>query len=384
MNDMSQNSDLVDQLKSLSIDRADPAATPMSIPRAWYGHRAPVKTLLLLGALAAGGVGVWYSEIPAKDLFEHAKETALAALPEAHPQGNPSAASVPSQTETAAVQSTPVPAPVALPVAPPAVVGSGYVVADRELALTPDIGGRIARLEIDTGDRFGAGDVIAVLNSDNAQANARIAQASLAKAEAELARSQTSLEEARAYLDRQEKLAARGSVPRTAVELARFAVMRQESMLRVNTQQIEIARQEVAKQEEILARHTITAPFSGVVVKRHLNVGDIAPSALDAGPRQGIATLIDPNALSIEVDVSETNLARLTPGQTANVRLDAYPDRDFPAELRTIAPKVSIQKGTVQVRLSFLNLPPGVFANMAAKVTFHAPEQTTSLLSKGH
>ncbi len=118
------------------------------------------------------------------------------------------------------------------------------------------------------------------------------------------------------------------------------------------------------------------APFDGIVVDRQLNPGDIAVSAVDGGPAQGIATLIDPAALTIEVDVSESNLAQIEPGQGAEVQLDAWPGKPLRATVRTVAPKISIQKGTVLVRLKFDHPQVGVFANMAAKVTFDTSRQT--------
>lgn len=394
MNDNSNSSDILDQLKSLSIERVDDTAAPQKAAATVRPRRSfPVKSAVLALLLGAGATGVWYSGISQAEFAVKGRAVVAAAVPaeylpeswRAAPEADAAARAAPSTPERLPERLTvsAEPKPVVAPAAAPSVVGSGYVVADRELVLFPDLGGRIARMDIDTGDAFAAGQVLAVLNSETAEADLAIARASLAAAEAEMAQTEASLKEARAAYARQDQLAARGSVPQTTVEAARFAVLRQESEARVAAQRIEIAQLEIDKIAETIARHTVRAPFAGIVVKRHLNAGDTAPSALSGRDGPGIATLIDPRALTIEVDVAEANLSRIFAGQTARVRLDAYPNRDVRAVVKTIAPKVSIQKGTVQVRLAFETLPDGVFANMAAKVTFDAPEHTAALSQKG-
>ncbi|WGW04505.1 efflux RND transporter periplasmic adaptor subunit [Tropicibacter oceani] len=387
MNDISHTSDILDQLKSLSIERVDPVA-PARAQASRPRRRLPIKSLALLALLGGGGAAAWHHDVSGAQAMDWAQGLARETLPADYLPA--SWQTVPAaQAETAAPAVIETASPVAPPPAPvtapsPAVVGSGYVVADRELMLMPDIGGRIQSLNIETGDHFDAGQEIAVLNSDTARTDLRIAQANLAMAQASAARAAASLDEAGADLARQEELLKRGSAPRTQVEAARFALARMQRDVDVATQQAEIARLEVEKHADIVARHTITAPFAGVVVKRHMNPGDIVVSALDGGPGQGIATLIDPTALTIEVDVAEGNLSSITPGQRARIELDAYPNRDFAAEVKTIAPKVSIQKGTVQVRLAFDTPPMGVFANMAAKVTFATSEQTAAIQQQGN
>ena len=51
--------------------------------------------------------------------------------------------------------------------------------------------------------------------------------------------------------------------------------------------------------------------------------------------RTGIATPVDMNSLEIEVDVNESYIARVHAGQRVSATLDAYPDRELPAKVRT-------------------------------------------------
>lgn len=374
MNHPSHSSDMLEQLKSLSIERDPKPEEFMAKPGTGLSGR---KIWLALALLIPGaGFAAWQFDLRPEVLFEHARglteTTTTAALPT---EAAPSAA---AQTGTENASQV-APAPL-----PPAVVGSGYVVAERELRLMPDMGGRIESVAIQTGDRVIAGQIIAVLNSDTARSNLRIAEANLAMALATQRRSEAMRDEAQANLARRVKLAERGSAAGVEVEAARFALARIDRDLDVAAQAVAIAGLERDQRADLLLRHEVRAPFDGVVIKRHMNQGDIAVSGLEGGPGQPIATVMDPSDLIIEVDVAENHLSRIMAGQPARVQLDAYPSQEFAAVVKTISPKLSIQRGTVEVRLAFDTPPMGVFANMAAKVTFGSRDQTAEIQQKGY
>jgi RND family efflux transporter MFP subunit len=83
------------------------------------------------------------------------------------------------------------------------------------------------------------------------------------------------------------------------------------------------------------------------------------------------------NSNEIEVDVNESYIARVQPGQPVTAILDAYPDWEIPSRVRTIIPSADRQKATVKVRVSFLKLDPRILPDMGIKVTFlgAAPEK---------
>src|ERR1035438_8337036 len=82
----------------------------------------------------------------------------------------------------------------------------------------------------------------------------------------------------------------------------------------------------------------ITAPFAGIAVSKDAQVGEmVSPVSAGGGfTRTGIATIVDMNSNEIEVDVNESYIARVTPGQKVKATLDAYPDRELDAKVRTV------------------------------------------------
>jgi RND family efflux transporter MFP subunit len=86
--------------------------------------------------------------------------------------------------------------------------------------------------------------------------------------------------------------------------------------------------------------------------------------------RTGICTIVDMHSLEIEVDVNESYISRVKPGQDVDAVLDAYPDWHIPAHVITLVPTADRQKATVLVRLGFKQLDPRILPDMAIKVTF--------------
>ena len=74
--------------------------------------------------------------------------------------------------------------------------------------------------------------------------------------------------------------------------------------------------------------------------------------------------------MEVEVDVSESFIALVHPGQDALVRLNAYPALDIAAETVAVIPAVDRSKATVRVRVRFKQMDPRILPDMGVKVTF--------------
>ena len=99
----------------------------------------------------------------------------------------------------------------------------------------------------------------------------------------------------------------------------------------------------------------VRAPFDGVAISKDAQPGEmISPVSAGGGfTRTGICTIVDMSSLEIEVDVSESYINRVKPGQPVEALLDAYPDWRIPAKVITTVPSADRQKATVRVRIGF-------------------------------
>ncbi|HKQ62497.1 MAG TPA: efflux RND transporter periplasmic adaptor subunit, partial [Candidatus Polarisedimenticolaceae bacterium] len=137
-------------------------------------------------------------------------------------------------------------------------------------------------------------------------------------------------------------------------------------------EQARVAERQLALRQTELARAVIRAPFAGVVISKDAQPGEmVSPMSAGGGfTRTGICTIVDMQSLEIEVDVNESYIARVRPGQTVDAVLDAYPDWHIPAKVITTIPSADRQKATVLVRIGFDALDPRILPDMGIKVAF--------------
>ncbi|MCK7462171.1 MAG: efflux RND transporter periplasmic adaptor subunit [Sphingobacterium sp.] len=162
-----------------------------------------------------------------------------------------------------------------------------------------------------------------------------------------------------------------------ALDLARTAADSLKAQVAAAEEQVKTAEAGIALAQQDVDNCTVRAPFAGVVVSKDAQRGEMV-SPLSAGggfTRTGIATIVDMDSIEIEVDVNESYIARVEPGQRVEAVLDAYPDWRIPAKVRTVIPTADRQKATVKVRISFDKLDPRILPDMGVKVSFLAGEQ---------
>jgi RND family efflux transporter MFP subunit len=135
---------------------------------------------------------------------------------------------------------------------------------------------------------------------------------------------------------------------------------------------IRVAQEAVAVAEVQLDNTVVRAPFSGVVVAKAAQPGEMV-SPLSAGggfTRTGIGTIVDMESLEIQVDVNEAFINRVKPGQPVEASLNAYPDSRLAAEVIAIIPTADRSKATVKVRIALKQRDARVVPDMGVRVAF--------------
>ena len=198
----------------------------------------------------------------------------------------------------------------------------------------------------------------------------------LDSARTSLDRATARLESSRAELDSARAAIKTGAARRKAAA-ARLA--QEEALLAVSR-----ASRDEAK--AILDKTNVRAPFDGVVVLKDAEVGEVvSPNVVGGSSARGsVCTMVDFASLEVQVDVPETNLAKVTQDAPAVVYLDAYPDRPYAARVDRIWPTADRQKATVEVRVVFESPDELLRPEMGARVVFEpraqegAPERGSS------
>jgi len=249
---------------------------------------------------------------------------------------------------------------------------SGYVTARRRATVSSKITGKVVEVNVEEGRRVTKGQVLARLDDSTpraalalAQAQAEAARRSLRENEVRLAQAQ--LNQRRTAQLLQERIASQSQLDDAKAETDSI-----EARIGALQEQIRVAERQIELQEAELANYVIQAPFSGVAISKDAQPGEmVSPVTAGGGfTRTGISTIVDMTSLEIEVDVNESYISRVGPGQDADAVLDAYPDWHIPARVITLVPTADRQKATVLVRLAFVKLDPRILPDMAIKVTF--------------
>jgi HlyD family secretion protein len=185
------------------------------------------------------------------------------------------------------------------------------------------------------------------------------------------------LENAERELRRVEELWERKLVAEQQRDQARMTVDSLRARITLAREQVGAADARVKVAQQDLDNCTVRAPFGGIVVSKDAQRGEmVSPVSAGGGfTRTGIATVVDMASLEIEVDVNESYIARVKTAQPVTAVLDAYPDWQIPAKVRTVIPTADRQKATVKVRATFDRLDPRILPDMGVKVTFLGEER---------
>ncbi len=248
-----------------------------------------------------------------------------------------------------------------------------YVRADNT-TLAAKISGYISAIRVSDNTRVRAGEVIATIDDGDYRlavdaARDKLAtqqatverisrqieaqQASVDQAKAQLASAEAGLPKAQADLERQQALAAKDFTSRqnleqaqasrdqavAAVQGARAGVDAAQAAIAVlKAQQQEAERglaelkTALAKAERDLSFTVVRAPVDGVLGNRAVQSGDYVQ------PGQRLAVLVPLDAVYIDANFKETQLARLRPGQDVSLSVDAVPDRTIDTTVASVAP----------------------------------------------
>ena len=276
----------------------------------------------------------------------------------------------------------PVPPPVPVAVAPAPVVkakvegsvldATGYVVARREATVSAKVTGKVTEVFIEEGMRVEAGQLLARLDASIPKAELSLAESQLASARASLEEIRVQIRQGELDVQRTQGLAAKKLASAADLDKVELTLEALKARLERAQQDVVVADRNVAVQRQLLDDMEIRAPFTGIVVAKAAQPGEmISPISAGGGfTRTGICTIVDMDSLEVEVDVNEAYINRVQPKQPVSVALNAYPDDRIPAEVIAIIPTADRNKATVKVRIGLLEKNPRVLPDMGVKVAF--------------
>jgi RND family efflux transporter MFP subunit len=226
----------------------------------------------------------------------------------------------------------------------------GSVTAPRTARLSTAVAGLVQRVGVEEGDRVRTGQTVALLDGAIGRLELDVAAAATAEAAATLAEAERRLADAReigAGFFPADELRSRAS----AVQTAQSLLARRQA--------------EQARQQELLARHEIRAPFTGVVGARLVQVGEwVAPGT-------PLVELVDLSSLRLAFALPQTLYGRVGPRTALTVELDSEPGRRHAGKVLAVVPvsDPAARTFTLLATLDAAQPPTALTPGMSARAT---------------
>jgi HlyD family secretion protein len=226
---------------------------------------------------------------------------------------------------------------VALRALTPSVLASGTLMYESEVKLVPEVIGRVKEVLVHEGDMVKAGQLL--LSLDPATSLAEIAQLDAARRQSQLhiERQQVTFETQFAKWKRYETLRDNGIIDANSYE--EVASQRALAEVELNTSRAMLSQTEAQLRQahERLAKTQIRSPIGGKVTKVTIKAGETAvPSAMSIAGSD-LMVIADTAGLHAEVNVDETDVARIGIGQEAKIVPAAFPDKSWKGSVEQVA-----------------------------------------------
>lgn len=199
-----------------------------------------------------------------------------------------------------------------------------------EPVTTVDIGtqvsGTIQSIDVDFNSIVQAGQPVARLDPSIYQARLEQAKAERARAEAQAGAFEAALEEAQSTLQRARQLMAQDAIPREELEAALIAVRAAALNVKASQAGIQVAEAAVREAEVDLGQTVIRSPIDGIVVHRHVNVGQTVAATVESPV---LLTVADLRRMHLLAEIGEADVAEAQAGRSVTFQVDAVGEEVF-------------------------------------------------------
>jgi membrane fusion protein, multidrug efflux system len=229
--------------------------------------------------------------------------------------------------------------------------------------LYPKANGQIVAMYAQTGDAVRQGQVLAQIDPAEAAERVRSAEASLRMAEASLSQQDASLTTARLAAERAASLFEKSLVSDQEHEDRQAALLSAQAQSRVAQAQVEQAQAALSSARLELENTRLRAPFTGVIGRRLMDVGNLA------GNTRPIFTIVDVSTIRTTVPLVERDATFIRPGQPARITVASLPGHTFEGTVARISPIFNRDTGStdaeIEIDNSELLLSPGMLVNVS-------------------
>jgi HlyD family secretion protein len=265
------------------------------------------------------------------------------------------------------------------------VAAAGKLQAATQVKLSSNLSGDLLDLPVREGDTIKKGQYIGRIDSRRYEAQLHQREAMEQSAKSELSLEEVNLAKLEADLKRVEKLVKADSA--STAELERAVAERDGALARVQAakDRVRNATASLSEARYLLSFTTLTAPIDGILTSRLKQVGErVRGSDFNEDPIVIIATL---SSMEMKVEVGEHEVVYLHEGDPAEIEIDAFPDRKFPAQVIEIAKNATVKNAgteaevtTFPVRIALTVPVPGALPGMSGQSSISTETRDQALI----
>lgn len=251
------------------------------------------------------------------------------------------------------------------------VTASGKIQPATDVKISANISARITKLGVKEGDKVSKGQFLVALDRTNYEASVNSAKASLSAAEADVRRNLANVKKAQADYDRTKELVDKELSSASELDVVEAELNSSKALMDASKDQVLQAQAMLDRALDDLSKTTIYAPMSGTISLLNKEVGEIA---LGSQFQEDVIMVVS-NLTTMEalVDVDENDVVSVAVGDTANIEVDALPERVIKGLVTEIASSAKIsgegstdQKTEFEVKITVIEnvteLRPGMSA----------------------
>ncbi|UCF40712.1 MAG: efflux RND transporter periplasmic adaptor subunit [Gemmatimonadota bacterium] len=242
---------------------------------------------------------------------------------------------------------------------------TGVVEPERQIVVKSPISGVVRTLHIREGDSVRAGQRMATIVPDIAQANF------LSQLRSDISASQISVNNLQREYERARELEARSLISDADLESARVALEQAQNDLRARQEQLRLMEESGVSATDDAQSARITAPVAGIVILRGVEEGETVVGGTSAyGGGTELFTIADLSTLLINAAINEVDIGKVSTGDIVSITVDAFPGDTATGVVRLVPPAARLQERVrvfdveIEVRTGAAILRPGMTANV--------------------
>jgi HlyD family secretion protein len=219
------------------------------------------------------------------------------------------------------------------------VTASGQVRPQTKVDLSADITGKIVKLSVKEGQMVTKGQFLLQIDAQQAEAGVQRMEASLASSRAQMAQAQANLLQAQRSLERTAQIKKTNPtlISDEQIEQLRTTVDVNKALYESARHSVDQSSASLRDARSSLGKTTIYAPMSGRVTRLNVENGETAIQGTLNKDAATLLTIADMSVLETKVKVDETDVARISLGDSAVIQIDAFPDTTFLGKVTKIS-----------------------------------------------